>query len=279
MMEKFVSIQPKNEIIRKYIAYYYFHRCTDAKFEKSFVFYPNYKNALTVYKNAEIVLSEEGTAVSDSATKQLCVLYTTNLDKSIRVRFKGAFDKIGVVFTPLGLNHFVDKPLFQVLSERIGYFDYFGFPFEKCVTAVFEENDESEKAKLLDAFFENRLVDFNVPALEKAVSEIIKSGGLVKVAALSEKLKTNRKTLLRLFQKHLLCSVEEYKKMVRFRQAINFSQEQNGANTLTEVALFSQYYDQADFIRQFKSITKESPKKVIPSISKLGNEETYWKLE
>ncbi|MBC8644995.1 helix-turn-helix transcriptional regulator [Flavobacterium lindanitolerans] len=94
------------------------------------------------------------------------------------------------------------------------------------------------------------------------MSEIIKSGGLVKVAALSEKLKTNRKTLLRLFQKHLLCSVEEYKKMVRFRQAINFSQEQNGANTLTEVALFSQYYDQADFIRQFKSITKESPKKL-----------------
>ncbi|MEZ0004883.1 AraC-like DNA-binding protein [Flavobacterium sp. 28YEA47A] len=278
MMEKFVSVQPKSEIIRKYIAYYYFHSCTDTKFEKSFVFYPNYKNALTVYKNAEILLSEEGTTVSDSKTKQLRVLYTTNLDKSIRVRFKGAFDKIGIVFAPLGFNHFVDKPLFEVLSERVGYFDYFGLSFKECITAVFEESEESEKARLLDSFFENRLADFDVPILEKAVDEIITSGGLAKVSELSEKLTTNRKTLLRLFQKHLLCSVEEYKKMVRFRQAINFSQEQNGANTLTEIALFSQYYDQADFIRQFKSITKESPKKVIPSISKLGDE-TYWKLE
>ncbi|WP_447637492.1 helix-turn-helix domain-containing protein [Flavobacterium microcysteis] len=278
-MEKFISVQPKSEIIRKYIAYYYFHSCTDTKFEKSFVFYPNYKNALTVYKNAEIVLSEEGTAVSDSKTEQFSILYTTNLDKSIRVRFKGAFDKIGIVFAPLGLNHFVNKPLFEILSERVGYFNSFGFPFEECISAVFDEKDESEKARLLDSFFENALADFNVAILEKAVGEIITSGGLVKVSELSEKLMTNRKTLLRLFQKHLLCSVEEYKKMVRFRQAINFSQEQNESNRLTEIALFSQYYDQADFIRQFKSIAKESPKKVIPSISKLGNEETYWKLE
>jgi len=279
MMEKFISVQPKSEIIRKYIAYYYFHSCTDTKFEKSFVFYPNYKNGLTVYKNAEIVFSEEGTSIFDSGIEQLSILYTTNLDKSIRVRFNSAFNKIGIVFAPLGLNHFVDKLLFEVISERIGYFDYFGLPFEKCITAVYEENDESEKVRLLDSFFESRLADFNVPILEKAVAEIITSGGLAKVSELSEKLTANRKTLLRLFQKHLLCSVEEYKKMVRFRQAINFSQEQNGSNTLTEIALFSQYYDQADFIRQFKSIAKESPKKVIPSISKLGSEDTYWKLE
>ncbi len=279
MMEKFISVQPKSEIIKKYIAYYYFHSCTDTKFEKSFVFYPNYKNALTIYRNAKVLLSEEGTIVSDSMAEQLSVLYTTNLDKSIRVRFKGAFDKIGIVFAPLGLNHFVDKPLFEVLSERVGYFDYFDLPFKKCITAVFEANNESEKVRLLDTFFENCLADFNVPILEKAVDEIIISGGLAKVSELSKKLMINRKALLRLFQKHLLCSVEEYKKMVRFRQAINFSQQQNGSNTLTEIALFSQYYDQADFIRQFKSIAKESPKKVIPSISKLGNEETYWKLE
>lgn len=223
-------------------------------------------------------MSEEGTSVSDSETGRLNILYTTNLDKSIRVRFKGAFDKIGIVFAPLGLNHFVNKPLFEILSERVGYFDSFGFPFEKCITAVFDENEEFEKVRLLDSFFENALAGFNVPILEKAVNEIITSGGQIKVSELSEQLMTNRKTLLRLFQKHLLCSVEEYKKMVRFRQAINFSQEQNQSNTLTEIALFSQYYDQADFIRQFKSIAKESPKKIIPSISKLGNE-TYWKLE
>lgn len=279
MMEKFISVRPKSKIISRYIAYYYFHSCTDTKFEKSFVFYPNYKNALTVYKNSEVVLTEEGTNVSNSKTEQFSVLYTTNLDKSIRVSFKGAFDKIGIVFAPLGLNYFVNKPLAEVLSGRIARFDYFGLSFEKLITAVFDENDESEKIRLLDSFFEHSLVDSNIPVLEKAVSEIIASGGLAKVSELSEQLMTNRKTLLRLFQKHLLCSVEEYKKMVRFRQAINFSQEQNESNTLTEIALFSQYYDQSDFIRQFKSIAKESPKKVIPSISKLGNEETYWKLE
>lgn len=277
-MEKFISVQPKSEIISKYIAYYYFHSCSDNKFEKSFVFYPNYKNALTVYKDSEAVLSEEGTSVSPSDRQQLSIFYTTNINRNIKVSLKGRFDKIGIVFTPLGLNHFIDKPLAEIVADRVSHFEYFGKSFENRVIAVFAATDDAEKVMLLDSFFEDLRTDFDLPILKKAVEAIILSDGSIKVSELSEKLSSNRKTILRLFQKHLLCSVEEYKKMVRFRHAINFSQEQKEANSLTEIALFGQYYDQADFTRQFKSIAKESPKKVISSISKLGDE-TYWKFE
>jgi hypothetical protein len=43
--------------------------------------------------------------------------------------------------------------------------------------------------------------------------------------------------------------------------------------------LFHNYYDQSDFNRQFKSITKEQPKNLLRNITHIGNEDTYWKFD
>ena len=48
---------------------------------------------------------------------------------------------------------------------------------------------------------------------------------------------------------------------------------------LTDIALFSMYYDQAHFIKHFKSITKETPNTLLSKISHLGMEDTYWYFE
>ncbi|MBC8882682.1 AraC family transcriptional regulator [Flavobacterium piscinae] len=108
------------------------------------------------------------------------------------------------------------------------------------------------------------------------MGEIIISNGGIKVDELSKKINVNRKTLLRQFQKHVLMSVEEYRKMVMFRQAFNYFQENKNQSNLTEIALFSMYYDQAHFIKHFKAITNETPSTLLNKISKIGNEDTYW---
>ena len=64
-----------------------------------------------------------------------------------------------------------------------------------------------------------------------------------------------------------------------FRNALNFSQQKDGLLSLTDVALYNLYYDQAHFIKQFKSITKLSPKTLLSKITKLGNQEVYWNFD
>src|SRR5690606_37971493 len=192
---------------------------------------------------------------------------------------KGVFDKIGIVFNPLGINFFIDKPLSEILTSDFDFFPHFGEEFREVLTRVFDEKDLQNKVTLLDTFFEKRFVEFDEPILKKSIKEIISTNGAIKVAELSEEVNTNRKTLLRLFKKHTNMSVEEYRKMVMFRQAFNYFHQSKEKTNLTDVALFSMYYDQAHFIKHFKSITKETPTTLLSKISHLGEEDTYWYFE
>lgn len=275
----FITIKPLSEKISRYISYYYFHQSDDQNYQKNFIFYPNYKHALTAYKDAEVVISDNKSVIKPAAVTCVQQFYSINKDKSIKVSIKGKFNKIGIVFNPLGINYFIQKPLCEVITSDIIRFQYFGEKFDTVLNLVFLENSTERKAALLDAFFEESLFSFDETMLKKAIGEIIISNGGTKVSELSDKLKINRKTLLRLFHKHTAMSVEEYRKMVMFRQAFNYFQQHKENTRLTDVALFSLYYDQAHFIKHFKSITKETPNTLLSKISHLGQEDTYWYFE
>jgi len=277
--ESFVTIKPESEKIRRYISYYYFHASDDENYNKSFVFYPNYKHALTVYQHSEVTLTDPESIVNPSEKTTIKPLYAINKSKNIKVSIKGVFNKIGIVFNPLGINFFIDKPLNEVLTSNFNYFTYFGEEFREVVTQVFDEKNLENKVALLDKFFEKQFVTFDEPILKKSIKTILSTNGAIKVSELSEKLNVNRKTLLRLFKKHTNMSVEEYRKMVMFRQALNYFHQNKETTNLTDVALFSMYYDQAHFIKHFKSITKETPTTLLSKISHLGEEDTYWYFE
>lgn len=275
----FVTARPFGTMASKYIAYYYFHHANDPEYEEKYTYYPNYRHALTIYRNSAIVLTPESSIVTPSATAQLHIIYAINLEKSVTVQLRGKFDKIGVVFHPLGINHFINAPLQAILQDQISVFDAFGTEFEEQLQKVYQEETIVQKTALLDAFFERQFVAFEVPGLQKAVQEIIHTNGTIKVAALAESLGINRKTLLRQFQKHLCCTIEAYKKSVRFRNTLNYAQQNREHLNLTDVALYNLYYDQSHFNHEFRSITQITPATLLSKISTLGSEELYWTQE
>ena len=276
----FVTVKPKNDLVGRHVSYYYFHSSTDPAFKNNFFFYPNYNHALTVYKGSEVSFTERSSLVMPSKDDTTRCLYAINTETNFKVSLNGIFNKIGVVFTPLGLNHFITKPLGEIFSRRFFTFDYFGDDLTTKLEEVYNETDYDRKAAMLDAFFESKYIGFNEPMVKKAVSEILNSNGAMRVEELSDELKVNRKTLLRLFKKHLCCSVEEYKKLVMFRNALNYSQQHRNEATLTDVALYNLYYDQAHFIKHFKSVTKLPPKTLLSNLTHLGSQGVvYWHFE
>lgn len=275
----FITTKPKDELVAKYIDYYYFHMSDDVSFSRKFFFYPNYKHALTVYEGSEVSVTDEGSLVSPSTGKKILSFYSINTDKNFKVELNGVFNKIGIVFNPLGLNHFSRDPISEFCDKSISKFEYFGNDFTALSQGVFNEPDANKKTLLLDTFFREKYCGFDDIVVKKAMTEILNSNGSVKVEELSDTLGVNRKTLLRLFKKHLCSSVEEYKKLVMFRNALNYSQQMGGDASLTDVALYSLYYDQAHYIKHFKSVTKQSPKTLLSKLTKLGNQEVYWNFE
>ena len=275
----FITIKPKNELVAKYVDYYYFHVSDDADFSKKFFFYPNYKHAVTIYKGSDVSLTDEGSLVVPSTVHKILSFYSINTDANFKVELHGIFDKIGIVFNPLGLNHFIKEPLGTFFDRSINKLDCFGASFTNALEEIYSESTIETKAALLDTFFAANFIGFDELIVKKAIQEILNSNGSVKVEELSESLGVNRKTLLRLFKKHLCCSVEEYKKMVMFRNALNYSQQLGDDATLTDVALYSLYYDQAHYIKHFKSVTHQSPKTLLSKLTKLGSQEIYWHFE
>ena len=275
--ETFLTIKPENEILRPYISYYYFHQSFEETFQKYYTFYPNYKHAITVYNKSKVDFTTK--TVVPIEENNLTQFFTMNYDQNFRVSLNGIFNKIGIVFNPLAINHFIDKPLNEIYDFEHLTFDHFGKEFEEVLYKIYATNHVEEKRTILDNFFIKKIIGFEPKFLLDCVNDIIKSNGTVKVETLSERYSIHRKSLLRLFQKHFCCTLETYKKMVKFRNTLNYTQTQENTNTLTEVSLYNHYYDQADFNKQFKTITKFTPKELLSKISKIGNEDTYWVFE
>ncbi len=279
MQDTFLTIKPKNSVLKKYISYYYFHRSTDCNLKKKFTFFPNYIHGLTAYENSDVTYNGRTSIVQSDINEKIKVLYTMNYNRNITVSLNGVFNKVGVAFQIAGINHFVSEELCKIYNKETQEFNYFGEKFEKVLSFVFKSNNLDEKRDLLDNFFLSKLIKFEHSVLIDCLNLIIDSNGTIKVDTLVEKTGINRKTLLRHFQKHFCCSIEEYKKMVKFRNTLNFTQSQPEFNSLTEISLYNHYYDQSDFNKQFKTISNFTPKELLSKIKKIGEEETYWVFE
>lgn len=276
-MDTFKTIVPKDKDLLKCIAYYYFHESKDEHFSKDIVYHPHYLAALNVYSKVKIQWDENGKTYLpiDSDTKE--VILTVNNKTSQEVRLRGAFNKIGVVFHPLGINHFIKSPLNQLVENNsTSSFDYFGDDFLNTSRLVFNEPSLTDQGNLLDSFFKNHLRQFEDERVTKAIDLIFNSSRMPKVQELADSLLISRKTLLRLFKMHLCCSVEEFKSVVKFRKALFFYKEAIDKPELSHVAYDNEYYDQSDFINHFKSITGINPSKFFSTIKNISDKGTYW---
>jgi len=275
--DHFITKKPSAELV-PYIAYYYYHFSADENFEKSFSYYPHYKNALTAYKNVDYKISEDfSTKISSAANNAIHIIYSKLYNEIGKVSLQGSFQKMGIVFQPLGVQHFLNSNYAKVFPNSVNKTNCFGKEFEKVLNSCFETSTINEKASLLNQFFQAHYLGFSENRVTDAVAKIIESRGVITVSDLSESLHIHRKTLLRLFKKHLDCTIEEYKKLVRFRFALEKIQQEKKMN-LTQISA-AHYYDQSDFIRQFKELTQLPPKKFMNVVSKMGEEDTYWNFK
>ena len=159
--ELFITRKPKNQFLSPYISYYYFHGSKNVSFKKAFLYYPNIKSALTVYRGANVTFKGNQSFSKPGSDMKLSCYYSGMQSQLRSAEIRGEFDKIGVVFNQLGINHFMIDPLskFQKRSADVT-FNYFGESFENVCNQVFNSSSIDQKVNLLDTFFYNCYVGF-----------------------------------------------------------------------------------------------------------------------
>lgn len=272
-----ITVKPQSELLKKVVAYFYFHVSKDKNHSESFHFYPNYLHALTIYKGNNVAFGSDFSSKITPSTDidQLTFIYTVNDSEKFHVTMNGAFFKIGIVFYPLGINHFITAPLNNLMPTKFQEIEM-ATNFKQIIATINLDLSIANQTALLEKALLSAYQPYNEPRLKQAIKEIVLSNGTIKIEELEKSTQVNRKTLLRLFKKHTLTTIEAYKKMVMFRNSLNYAVRQKELVNLTDVALYNMYYDQSHFIKHFKTVTNEAPKTLLPKITQIGNEDLYW---
>lgn len=282
-MEKdsFSTAKPVVDSLIPYIDYYYFHESNHDEGAYAFVFYPNTHNALTIYKNS-VIENHPGGSVAVPSDRSFFVCYTAIQPEAFQVRIQRPFSKIGIVFKPLGFNHFISEKLSELVPEKHGVGEL-GGDFKKkmlpILQKVFQETNTDRKVKLLDTFLASEQTAFEEEQLKKAVDLSICSKGNIPVNKLATEVGVSRRTLGRLFLEHCRCSPKTYLNVVKFRRALKLYMDATDKPRLIDVATETDFYDQSEFIHHFKKLTGYNPGKELKEILLIGEQDTFWKIQ
>ena len=86
------------------------------------------------------------------------------------------------------------------------------------------------------------------------------------------------KTFQRHFIKHMACTPVEFRRIMRFRNAIDSKLNTKDLKTLTDLTYENNYFDQSYFIKEFKKLTHHSPKKFFKAVKQLDGEKIIWEI-
>ncbi|MEO0572187.1 MAG: helix-turn-helix domain-containing protein [Bacteroidota bacterium] len=272
MKEDFISVKPKNGILSDIIDFYYFQQIQN-KGTYAVIYYPNHNTGLNYYYHARVDLRNDGRCLTETKEKGIDCFLTQNTKSARYVTAKGSIRKLGVMFKPLGINHFIQDDLDKLASSSIGTFNYFGDGFLEVCKKVGSYSHFDQKSQILDDFFVSRYFGFEDLEFRNLIKSILVNDEDLFVKNFASSIGVTRKTILRKFRKHLCTTPTDFIAIIKFRRALN----QFNLNTkLSQIAYESKYYDQSDFIRQFKKIAGLTPKAIFENIDKKGEFQTLW---
>ena len=175
------------------------------------------------------------------------------------VRYAGRSGNLLVRFKAGGAAAFFSEPLNEWTDQTVpvnfltGYSDIHQLS-ERLVAA----GTKKEKIALVEDLLLSRLAVAPQPdkLIHFASQKINAAGGLLPIKQLSGDLYISQDAFEKRFRQAVGASPKHYSDIIRFRNAL---QTHSSTQSLTETALIAGYYDQAHFIKAFKSFTGQAP--------------------
>jgi len=169
---------------------------------------------------------------------------------------------IGIELTPKGLYHFFNLSLHEI-TDRIYSFEHLFGQWGAVLQNKLEDID-NPAAKI--TFLQKVLTDLldrnskNYALLDHTIDLITQSHGMIRIRDLTAQTGYSKRYLDMLFKERVGLSPKSLASIFRF-QFFYQSWTQEDAATFSKDSLYSCYYDQAHFIKEFKRFTGYTPQK------------------
>ena len=166
----------------------------------------------------------------------------------------------GIKFRPGAFRPFIKEPVSSLTGHSFAIAGVFGKNGEEFERSMLAADDEAKMVAVAEAFIRSckPVRDENIPAVNRIVGTLIAGRGITKVDDVVSLTGINKRNLQRLFNEYVGVSPKWVVMRYRVQEAADRLAGGEYVD-LPRLALEMGYFDQAHFIRDFKSIVGLSP--------------------
>lgn len=171
---------------------------------------------------------------------------------------------IAVTFYPSKASNFFRFPMLEIENIHVGLGEIYNSQIREVEEKLYCSKNTQQRIQIIEQFLINNIkpVKGNDSLLIKeGISIINQNKGLINTNSLSTKLYTTPKTLERKFTILVGKSPKQFCKIIRFQSIIQSLKNKN--KNFTQIAYEFGYFDQAHFIKDFKSLSGYTPKEFV----------------
>lgn len=256
---------PTSDVLRKHVRFIYCYRNTLP--EEQFTVLPFIGAAITVFENARFYEMKPRVFCAEPCERTSVVLHVMRTD-SVEVVVKGQVNAFLMLFTPLGINHFIRQPLVDFLPHHqrsVIPFHEYGDGYQELAAQLQSTECINQKMQHIETFLLRNYHAFENDILREAVRLLTDTDNTDSLHKICRQIGASERTLNRLFQKYLCVSPVQLRNVCRFRSSINLKLQKE--LSICELALESNYTDHAYLVRVYKKFTGQSPKEIFKQIA------------
>lgn len=266
--------KPQNPSLAEYIECIYILTRSAAEPRAKYLTFPIHFTVVTISEKSKTTQEQDNVLIEHSPDNPVEATLVCDFSKPICVQYRGQIKEITIYFKPLGINAFLENDLDHYRKSGIAAFDPFE-DFQSSMSAIFSiENDE--KIRALEVYWLSKLRGFHHPFLGKVINEMMDENNLTSISELSTKMGVSRQTLNKHFDRHIGKTPSQFKKTLRFRNAMVRRPESNGKKNLTEITYSLDYFDQSHMVKDFRALTGISPKAFFKRITEIERGHINW---
>ena len=263
---------PKSEKLKKYISNF----CILNEFEGeiNYLAFPQLGTSLAFYFNSKLTFEDDCINITkkNKCTPQVLLLGKYKLP--IQIRYNSYSPEISINFTPTGLNYFFDKNTGEIAKNSTQLIH--NEKWSKIGSDIFNQNSNEKQIDYLELFLLKKLVKKDLSNVETFIA-CLNQNPTFSISTIANKMNISTKTINRSFTKYVGCTPTDFKKIARFRKAIDTKFNDSFKN-LTQICFESNFYDSPHFTREFKKLNQMSPRDFFSDISYVADENIPYKF-
>ncbi|WP_153399162.1 helix-turn-helix domain-containing protein [Chryseobacterium vaccae] len=266
----FRFIKTKDELLKKYLEGFYIFESGTADAQTEYIVFPSNHCVVSIYHNVRLHIESNKIHYSNSPGESVVSTVAIAFQKPLIGTYESGVREISFCFYPLGFNHFVDKDLSGLQRGGLQFFDY-EEDFKAFISEILDETDKTVLQEKIEAYWLRKFRDKDFSQLENALDMLNKTD--LDISEIADKMGLSRQYLARMFTKHLCKTPSEFRKIFRFRKAL---QSFTSSRNLTHLTYDNLFYDQSHLIKDFQKLTGMSPKQFFKGNKSLNEGSVNW---